>query len=110
MAREIDRLKAKTVAGKLAPGRHADGGGLYLVVDNAGARRWVFLYSLGGRRREMGLGPAAAVTLAKARDKARAAREKVAAGIDPIDDRERPTVPVERPTFGAVAIDYMADR
>ena len=35
-------------------GWHADGGGFYLVVDPSGARRWVMLYRLAGKRRETG--------------------------------------------------------
>jgi len=39
-----------------------------------------------GKRRDMGLGGYPSVTLAQARDLARAAREKVKAGIDPIEE------------------------
>jgi integrase len=39
---------------------------------------------IGGKRREMGLGPYPEVTLARAREKAREARELVRAGVDPI--------------------------
>jgi hypothetical protein len=39
-----------------SPGKHEDGGGLRLVVSQSGARRWVFRFTLSGRRREMGLG------------------------------------------------------
>ena len=39
---------------KTAPtGKHADGGGLYLIVDASGARRWCVIYTFGGKRREM---------------------------------------------------------
>ena len=38
------------------PGRHADGGGLYLVVNKGGSKQWVFLFRFGGRPREMGFG------------------------------------------------------
>ena len=43
MARQLNRLSARTVATVKKPGRHADGGGLYLVVDKSGAKRCVFL-------------------------------------------------------------------
>jgi Arm DNA-binding domain len=41
------------------PGRHGDGTvkGLMLVVRESGARGWVLRYQIGGRRRDMGLGP-----------------------------------------------------
>ena len=92
------------------PGRSPDGGGLYLDVTNDGRRRWVWLYRLGARRREMVFAPLADMTLAEARaerDKWRAlARE----GRDPIDARraERARAAVKAvATFGAVADDYI---
>ncbi|MDO5632203.1 MAG: integrase arm-type DNA-binding domain-containing protein [Paracoccus sp. (in: a-proteobacteria)] len=51
----------------LPAGRHADGGGLYLNVSEAGGRSWVYRYPLGARRREMGLGAFPDVSLAEAR-------------------------------------------
>ncbi|MBU7579829.1 MAG: integrase arm-type DNA-binding domain-containing protein [Porphyrobacter sp.] len=74
------------------PGRHADGGGLQLLVKESGARSWVFRFMLKGKSRDIGLGPAAgagAIPLAKARDLADALRVKVKAGIDPLAERER---------------------
>jgi hypothetical protein len=49
------------------PGRHADGGNLYLRVDRSGAKRWVFFYRLNGRQREAVLGGIHSNSLAKAR-------------------------------------------
>ncbi|MEM9148568.1 MAG: Arm DNA-binding domain-containing protein [Pseudomonadota bacterium] len=49
-----DKLTAAT-ARRLGPGKHADGGGLYLQVDDSGARRWVFRTTHHGRRREFAL-------------------------------------------------------
>lgn len=52
-------------------GRHADGGGLQLLVKESGARSWVFRFMLKGKSRDIGLGPAAGagvIPLAKARD------------------------------------------
>lgn len=107
MAREINRLTTRSVASLKRPGRHADGGGLYLVVDKSGAKRWVFLYRLSGGRREMGLGSAIAVPLAAARTKAAEAREAVASGLDPIASWRRPTTAAK--TFGDVAEVFLAD-
>ena len=44
MARQINRLSARRVQTLADPGRHADGGGLYLVVDKREGKRWVFIY------------------------------------------------------------------
>jgi len=86
------------------PGRYGDGAGLYLVVSESGARKWVFRFSFAGKVTEMGLGSADAVTLAEARDKALEARRTLAAGRNPIEARRAALAAVtEKPTFGAVA-------
>jgi integrase len=72
------------------PGRHADGGGLNLLVKESGARSWVYRFMLRGKSRDVGLGPAMgsdAVSLAEARDLAAALRLKVKSGVDPLAER-----------------------
>jgi integrase len=78
-ALKVDRLKSKV-------GMHHDGGGLYLQVT-AGGASWVLRYMLGGKAREMGLGPLALFSLADARAKALDARRLRHDGIDPIAHR-----------------------
>lgn len=73
-------------------GRHADGGGLYLLVKESGSRSWVFRFMLRGKARDVGLGTAAGpdkTLLADARDTAAALRLKVKAGIDPLEERQQ---------------------
>jgi integrase len=78
------------------PGRHADGQGLYLHVTGKGVGKWSLRYMLGGRSRELGLGPVVrgegetsrGVTLRDARLAAKAVRVKIDAGIDPLAERE----------------------
>ena len=70
-------------------GKHGDEHGLWLVVQDGGAKSWVFRYMLAGRAREMGLGPAHTVSLADAREFARDCRMQLLQGIDPIDERRR---------------------
>ncbi len=69
-------------------GKLQDGGGLILDKTGAGGK-WIWRYSIAGRRREMGLGAYPAVTLAAARGD----RDKWAAvlqtGLDPITERTR---------------------
>lgn len=108
MARRVlGKLSARTVA-TVGPGRHSDGGGLYLTVTPDGRRRWVLRYTVGGRLREMGLGSARDVTLAAARESADAARRQVRDGLDPITEREK-TIEAEqdRRTFGEAADEFM---
>ncbi len=64
MALALNKLNARAVTTIAKAGRHGDGGGLYLVVDASGAKRWAFLYRREGRLREMGLGGLNSVTLA----------------------------------------------
>ena len=105
MARTSNRLSARSVTTIKTPGRHADGGNLYLAVTASGARSWVFLYVLRGRQREMGLGPAPDVSLAEARELAAQHRRSIRAGIDPLEARR---VEVAKPTFGAFAETHVA--
>lgn len=87
MARQTNRLSARTVSTTQKPGLHPDGGGLYLQVTANQARSWVYRYMLNRRAREMGLGSADVVTLAEARALAAEARKMRATGIDPIEAR-----------------------
>jgi integrase len=87
MARILGRLTALKVARASKPGMHPDGGGLYLQVTGAGAKSWVYRFSLRGKSREMGLGSLSAVRLVDARAKAAECRRLRQEGIDPIDAR-----------------------
>lgn len=106
MPRQLHRLNPRMVATLQTPGRHADGGNLYLYVGKSGKRSWVFMFRWHGRIREMGLGGLNAVTLAKAREKAASARALLADGISPMDARAH-TKAV--PTFGEMADSFIAD-
>lgn len=110
MGRETNRLSARKIQTMTTPGRHADGGGLYLVVDAGGAKRWVFLYRMAGKRREMGLGGVAKVTLAMAREKAEAARLAIGRGDDPIEAASRNVTPPSIPTFAEAAEAFIRDQ
>jgi integrase len=81
-------LTVKKVERLRKPGRYADGGNLYLQIINPANRSWVFRYERGGRERAMGLGPAHTLTLAEAREKARAQRKLLLDGVDPLDHRK----------------------
>jgi integrase len=112
--RGVNKLSTRKAASIVSPGRHSDGGGLYLVVDKSGARRWVFMFRWRrpgetgtGKLREMGLGSGGAVPLARAREKAADARAMVADRIDPIAARHARVVV---PTFGAMADEVIETR
>src|SRR5690242_10472646 len=67
---------------------YADGGGLYLQVTGAGAKSWLFCFTLRRRSREMGLGSLRTVSLAQARDAATECRRLIRNGVDPIEARK----------------------
>lgn len=88
MAKKAVGLSARKVDTVKEPGLYADGGGLYLQVTAKGAKTWIFRFQLAGKRRDMGLGSVASVSLADAREKAAAALREVRAGVDPIEARK----------------------
>ena len=69
------------------PGKHCHGAGLWLVKDEVGRGKWVFRYTIHGRRREMGLGSLVDVPLKLARDSAARWRAVATDGKDPIKER-----------------------
>lgn len=121
MSRAMHKLSARRVETTKAAGWHGDGGGLWLRIDNNGSKKWVFAWERSKRRREMGLGSAAEISLSAARDMAAAARDLLARGLDPIEERRRAEAGDERaedighgetaqpsvPTFGQFADAYI---
>lgn len=90
MARKAKELSALEVGRLRVAGHHAVGGvaGLYLYVNDAGARSWVLRFMVGDKRRHMGLGGFPDVPLAHAKEKARQARDDISKGVDPIAQRK----------------------
>lgn len=85
---DLTKLSAVFVK-SAAPGKHEDGQGLRLIKREDGGGQWVLRFTIFGRRREMGLGGLASVSLKDAREIAAENRGLVARGIDPIKARER---------------------
>lgn len=65
------------------PGKHPDGGGLYLFVRPSGKGSWVVQYRFAGKTHWAVLGPEALLTLAEARQKHRAIQLAVFNKTDP---------------------------
>jgi hypothetical protein len=87
MARALKRLTPVSIAALKKPGRHGDGGNLYLTVSKTPtglSKHWTFMFTLDGKQREAGFGPVGTITLAKAREKAREWREMLLDGVDPL--------------------------
>lgn len=88
MARQIQKLTARTVTATNKPGMYSDGNGLYLQVSPSGSKSWIYRFMLHGRSRDMGLGSMNDVSLSEARTLAHDARRLVKSGSDPIDTRK----------------------
>jgi integrase len=103
MSKSLHRLTVKQIEAA-APGTAlADGGGLLYRATAKAAGKWSFKYvspdadfraaqiakASNSFQRAMGLGAFPAVSLAAAREKAAAARDLLAKGIDPIEDDRR---------------------
>ena len=69
-------------SGKTTGDKHADGGGMYLLVK-AGGKYWRMDYTHTNKRKTLALGIYPEVSLAKARQRRDKAREQLADGIDP---------------------------
>ena len=120
MPRKLSNALTPLAVKNAKPGRHADGGGLHLLVKESGARSWVYRFMLKGKARDIGLGAASGpetISLATARDKAAALRLQVKAGVDPLAERQREAsealasaqaAQIAGITFKAVAEAYVA--
>src|SRR6187401_325831 len=104
MARSLNKLSDVSARAARRPGRHSDGGGLYLFVGPTGSKSWVFVWTRRGKKREMGLGAYPTVTMARARMKAAACRTAIEEGRDPISEKAKEA----EPTFGECADRYIA--
>ncbi len=98
-------LKVRRIS---APGKYADGNGLYLIVDPSSAKRWVLRIMVDGRRRDIGLGGIRTVSLAEAREEAIALKKIAYAGGDPLAARRSAKRKV--PTFAEAAIQVHTER
>ena len=95
-------LTSRMIVSLTKPGRHADGGNLYLKIAKGGSKSWVFLYARDGKQTEIGLGSAqrrkrsraGTVTLDQARRKAAAIHLQLADDKHPL--REKRAVAVSR--------------
>ena len=104
-ARKVDTLKNGVLA---------DGGNLWVVARHP-SKVWTFRYTspVTGKRRELGIGSATAVSLAEARRLAAEARNLMAQGIDPIDrkrEEEAARKKLTAPTFEEVSRAYIKDQ
>src|SRR5262245_2115675 len=89
MPRTLNRLKPLAVEKTKAPGRYADGGGLYLIVKPGLRKSWAFIYRRGTKMTELGLGGISDVPIVAAREAAAELRLVLSQNGDPRAHRER---------------------
>jgi integrase len=104
----LNRLTPLKVKALDKPGRHADGGNLYVTVAPSGAKTWCFLYRQPGtgKQREAGFGSIDALTLKQARERAQEGRALLAQGKDPLDIWKAERAAKRAPTFGEAAKEH----
>jgi integrase len=96
-------------SGAGAGDKHSDGGGLYLLVNTAG-KYWRLNYRYLGKQKTLALGVYPAVSLSAARKGRDAAREQLAAGIDPSAAKQDAAKEAQRAAgalFESVARDWI---
>lgn len=82
-------LSAAFVRQTKAPGKYADGNGLVLRIAENGSRYWVQRLTIRRKRCEIGIGSAAFVSLAEAREIAVANKKLARQGGDPLAERRK---------------------
>lgn len=82
-------LTAKKVERTRKPGRYRDGlvKGLLLQISKSGAKSWVLRYERHGQEHMLGLGSVSDFNLKEARERARAKRQLLADGVDPLQQK-----------------------
>lgn len=89
MPKRTKELSAVEVKRLVTPGFHAVGGvsGLHIRINEGEGRSWILRAVVNGRRRDIGLGGFPDVSLSAAREVARAMRDKIRSGVDPVGER-----------------------
>lgn len=92
------------------PFKLSDGGGLHLLVTPTGGKLWRLAYRFDGKQRQLAFGGYPEVTLKDARARRDAAKETLAAGVDPgtkakIEKRTRQIASGN--TFGLISAEYV---
>ena len=111
-----DRLSSAAIEAarpRSKPYKLSDGGGMFLLVNPDGSRWWRLKYRVDGREKLISLGVYPAKSPKAARKDRTAAREQLAAGIDPSEHRkvekaQRRTA--RENTFKAVAMEWFNAR
>ena len=113
----LRRLKhAVNASGEAVAARHSVGKpkGLHFVVQPTGSKSWIFRKSIGGSRRDIGLGAYPEVSLKQAQNKADAVMALIDQGIDPVLKKKSKKSKLaaqraEEVTFAELAEEFITD-
>lgn len=98
------------------PQKLFDGNGLYLFISPAGGKLWRMKYRFEDKEKVLSLGKYPAVSLKQARERMNEAREKLANGLDPSEEKKRIKEEAKQKaetaarTFQAVALEWIKTR
>ncbi len=109
-----NKLSALSVNKATKAGLYGDGAGLWLQITKTGGKSWLFRYMQQGKAHEMGLGAVNTISLAEAREKARACRQMLMEGKNPLLEkqrmkREQLLAQASHMTFAECATQYIAN-
>jgi integrase len=110
MARNGEALTDLKIRQRKEPGKLADGGGLFLLIQPNGARLWRMKYRFGGREQLLSFGRYPEMTLAEARKKRDEARALLRDGGNPAAERRAQRLAAKvatADTFKAVADEWL---
>jgi hypothetical protein len=100
----------RTLKGEAKPYKKADENGLFLLVQPSGGRLWRLKYRFGGKEKKLGLGRYPEVSLKEARRRRDEARQKLAMGVDPGEEKkvaQADAMIAATSSFGAVGDEYL---
>ena len=107
MAKRLD--SAVAVRNVKTPGRHPVGETLYLMVWPSARKSWVQRLTIEGKRKDLGLGPYPAVSLAQARERAQDNLSLAKSGGNPLAAKQEEAKLSAVPTFEALARQHIAE-
>ena len=91
----------------------SDGEGMFLEISPKGGKWWRFKYRFNGKQKRLSLGTYPSTSLKAARDKRQQARELLASGVDPGDQRKAEKMATQtalRNTFAGVAEEWAKNK
>jgi integrase len=107
----LNDARIKNARPRAKPYKLFDALGLYLLVQPSGSKGWRFKYMFGGREKLLSFGSYHDVSLKRAREKRREARELLDRKIDPSTVRKQERAALARPAdtdnFEYVALEFL---